>query len=528
MKRRGYKPNLRTYHTLLSGYAKDSSVAVRPSSLARAQKVYDQYKTYCLSLPRNSAELSPKPANDYLTTLNNAGQIQAMYDVFWEMPATGKLAPDLVTFTILINAVRNRRVLHDGPGLAPAGAEEDVARRNADDINFLWMRLVAASERAGFKIDGYAAAPTIFALAKGSPQAREDAFAIVHDYLGLSPDPETAPKPRLIDLSSQLFKGVLELCLATRNHERCIHYVRSLIQRPHTMESVALNNGHMIYLLESLASLSADDPSYGKEALGVIEWMLTEERKGGWRMGLRPDIRAYLRAFLACRRAKDWDSAAKLFELMSGYRVVDFAVPLVPLAARGMDPPANFNVPKRFEILPDVAIMNLMTRTALLAASRGSDDPVTPTEVEAKAKAPEIHDSSPIYLCLRIISHLTPGRFLFPIPNSHVALATESAPTHRERRANQRRFAQTVVETLEALEKYIRHPSTSMTSGTMKVKPPTGLELVQWGEIKTTARRTVKHLIQIPKRELESQRAGGDASRSNSTQRFRQGARIVR
>lgn len=304
-----------------------------------------------------------------------------MFDIFWQLPTSGNLSPDKATFTILINALRNRKALHTEDGAAtPAGAQADVWRRNADDIRFIWKQLVSASERKRFRLDGLAIAPTLFALAKGSPEAQEEAFSIVHDYLGFSPSAEEVPRRRRVDLSPQLLTAALELCVMSGQHERCLHYVRSVMANPTDAQSAALSNRHMHYAFDSLAALSASasaDPqsalTYSSEAVRLIQRTLQEEQKGGFRLGLRLDITTYSKVFLICRRAKDWASARRLFELMTGYRLDDLKLPLIPADASGRaGVPTNSTVPRRFQILPDAGIMNLVIRSAFASATSSS------------------------------------------------------------------------------------------------------------------------------------------------------------
>ncbi|KAF8311165.1 hypothetical protein DL93DRAFT_2229813 [Clavulina sp. PMI_390] len=469
MKRRGFKPDLRTYHTLLSGYSKDPNIALFPKAIQRANQVYAQYETFCESQPRGSVQLSPKPANAYLSCLAAAGQYEDMFDVFGNMPPRGPTSPDLATYTILINAVHHRRTLHNGLEDAPEGSSENVTTRNAADVAVLWKQLKASSERTGFTIDSYAIAPTIFALSKGAPESQEEAFSIIHDYLGLSPDADTPAKRWKVPMSSQILKGVLELCIASNNHQRCIHYVESLIERRALMETATLNNEHMLYVLQSLSVLAEGDPKNARESLRVIRWMIRQEREGGWRLGLRPNCRAYMFAFLACRRSLDWQTATKLFEQMSGYRMVDFTV------AHGAEPPMNRDVPSRFEILPDPTIMNLMLRTAYLSSLDPKD-------------SSKLLDPSSLYACFRIISHFGPEHFFSPIPVSRAALAKDSSRTHREREVNQNRLAQSMVEMIDAMEQFRRQSGSS----TGEVTPPTDVEWTQWKEMKRQAIAVIK------------------------------------
>lgn len=498
MKRRGFKPNLRTYHTMLSGYAKAPVTILTQGAMERAQKIYEQYRIYCEQLPPDSTQRSPTPTNDYLRILAKNGRYEAMFEVFWEMPPTGPLAPDLVTFTELLNAIRYRKTLPGVPGNASTASEADIALRNADDVNFMWKRLVGASERQGFKIDAYAVAPTIFALARGSVAAQEQAFSIVHDHLGFSPDAGTIPKPRKISLSSQLLTSVLELCIITKNYERCAHYTTSVMRHKSESEPGVLQRGHMMSVLQSLAALSSPQSSgVPGRAFAVVQWMLQEEAKGGWRRDLRPDINAYFQAFLACRRSKDWVTACKLFELMSGYRISDFERPSPE--SRGCSAPSNHELPARFAILPDPAIMNLMGRTATLSSSSRFEGS-TPKPVTRI-----ISDSGPIYTSLRVITHFGTDYLFGSLPASRAAQAMDASRNHRERLMNQRRLAATILDLHECLTSSgaggakLGERGADPSGASSPVLPPTLEELQRWKVVKAAALQFVKSTVRREK-----------------------------
>lgn len=493
MKRRGFKPNLRTYHTLLSGYAKARAAVLTQGTMERAQNIYNQYKIYCDQLPPDSTQRSPTPTNDYLRILAKNSRYESMLEVFWEMPSTGPLSPDLVTFTELINAMHRRDTIHVVPRLDRAVAGADTALRNADGVGFLWGKLVEASEKQGFKIDAYAVAPTIFALARGSATAQDQAFSIVHDYLGFSPEARTVPRPRKIVLSSQLLTSMLELCTITRNHERCVHYTKSVMSDKWGNNMGVLQRSHMISALQSLAALSSPQSGgFARQTLEFMQWMIQEETKGGWRRDLRPDINAYFHAFLACRRAEDWVTACRLFELMSGYCISDFAQPLVSPKARNCTAPSNHELPARYAVLPDPAIMNLMARTAALASSSQGG------AVESAAR--NIPDLGPIYTSLRIITHFGTDHFFGSLPASRAAQAMDVSRSHWERRMNQRRLATTILDLDEYLASHggakLTEVGGSNPSGALSsVLSPTSEELHQWKKVKAAALQFVKSVV---------------------------------
>ncbi|KAF9902056.1 hypothetical protein BX616_002056 [Lobosporangium transversale] len=95
MKKRGYKPNDRTFTILLNALAINS---FSPNSVSRAQMLYQQMK--------DSEDTHPNVVhtNALLKVCARKPDYEALQQVYDEMPKVGPNSPDVVTFNIMINS----------------------------------------------------------------------------------------------------------------------------------------------------------------------------------------------------------------------------------------------------------------------------------------------------------------------------------------------------------------------------------------------------------------------------------------
>ncbi|KAF9513260.1 hypothetical protein BS47DRAFT_1362592 [Hydnum rufescens UP504] len=389
MKRRGFKANIRTYFTLLSGWAKAEHREITPRQLERAKTVFGEYIDYMAAVKAKdpaSPELGNKPVNEYLSILNRARLYQTMFDVFYGMEKSGPLAPDQFTFTVMINAIGSRKALHAGGETPPEGGESDVHAQNASDVRFLWKQLVKASQRCGFPIDSHVITGTIFALAKGTSIDRTLAISIIHDYLGLS-QPGESTINATVPLSKQLLTSILTLCNSTQQPRLTLHYAQRIMDSP---QREVLQRTHLNEVLRAYSFLSTpDNPTEAAKLWKRLEWMVRQEvMEGSSRAVLRPDLESYNLALLACWRSAAWSTACRVFEMMSGYSMLDFEKPARKAGTRS----ASTSRSRSRIILPDAESMSTLARTALTQ------------------RAPDT-----IRQCLRIIAHLGPDHFFIPL-----------------------------------------------------------------------------------------------------------------
>ena len=125
MKRRGFKPDGRTFGSLMGAFAKVHNWKTRPKLLQNVHTAYENYLTY-LEAVRNhnpdSPEQSVIPINAYLHVLSKAKQYQRMFDVYNNMDSL-RITPDRVTFTTMLIAL--------GEQSYSAGGLEDEAQAQA-------------------------------------------------------------------------------------------------------------------------------------------------------------------------------------------------------------------------------------------------------------------------------------------------------------------------------------------------------------------------------------------------------------
>lgn len=178
MKKRSFKPNSRTYTTLLNAYAgirhsadtsdPRGSRIVEPKTLSRVSIIYDQAETYMaaaqaeleraanmndpeeLGLATDAmveegedggyatdVDVSVGPTNAYLKFLARYGMFKEMDKVFLALPTTGPLSPDIITYTTMFSALYddlNRRG-------RDAKSGSDRSERSMTNPSGLWTRM---------------------------------------------------------------------------------------------------------------------------------------------------------------------------------------------------------------------------------------------------------------------------------------------------------------------------------------------------------------------------------------------------
>ena len=393
MKRRGFKPDSRTYATLLAAFSRVPDWTDRGKLLQNAEKAYKSYIEYTdlvKSHNPNSPELSVIPINAFLTVLSRSGQWQRMFDVYNALDDDGPLSPDAVTYTIMIKSFGTRSQLRRGDD-----PEAHTARaRNASDARLVWRQMVKRIESgADIAVDSQMVDAIVQALALGRPADHVVAFDIIRDYVGLAKPGETAPHASF-KLSAALLSDILWFCNVAKKPRACIHWVQQLMER----DPNVLDHGHMEHALAAFGQLGAlGSQTEGPRALQMLEWMLEQEMTGKQGHHIRPTLSTYTLALVACWRGKDWDSALRTFELMTGFRGEDFAD-----GATGA--PQMTQRSKGRNVMPDTAAMSCIVRAALASG-----------------------DPEDMRQCMRIVRHFGVHKFLGPAEDDESAGA---AGTH--------------------------------------------------------------------------------------------------
>lgn len=212
MKKRGFKPNERTYFIMIHGLWAGRKIV--PTAWETAGSLYEEY----IELLRNTPEgSSDRPDLRHLSTLHyfdllgSAGQFEKMFDVYYQlMEGTGLLAPDKYVYYGLLRNLKCRTSTEKLGTLT-------INEQNAADAKDIWRRLEKSIERDKIEIDSYTVKTIIDLLSLGRAQDHTFAFDIVRTHLGLSlPGDSTTESPSTsrtqIELNGYLLQSVLELC----------------------------------------------------------------------------------------------------------------------------------------------------------------------------------------------------------------------------------------------------------------------------------------------------------------------------
>jgi len=353
MRRRGIRPNVRTYNVLLSGLSRIEDWEHYSVQFKNAQALWQGFLQRIEWLkkidPRNG-EIRSDPAAFYISILAANKDYNAMFDVLNDLDEEGPFSPTEFTYAKLFQAITYRTQL------AP-GDTENVAYRNASDAKLLWKNLTKRAANNPGLVSERVVMYFIKALMKGRPADQLYAFDVSHDYLGLSKPGEEAP-PKRIEVTPMILDAVLLLCLMTHKYRPCIHYAQQIIDEAIANDRKAIiDHGHMDKVLRSYAAMTiAGSVGESDRAVETIEWM-HKYHALGW--NVKPEASTYGWGLMSCWRGGDWASAARITELMTGCYAEDFAndpktsSPLMDRRTRGR------------MLVPDVRDMSCLLRAAL-------------------------------------------------------------------------------------------------------------------------------------------------------------------
>ncbi|KAI9513332.1 hypothetical protein F5148DRAFT_956133, partial [Russula earlei] len=186
LKRRGFVPNVRTFATLMGGYAAVEDWAAFPKQLENAHSAYTQLKQLL--------EGSPEPVREprasfalytvalYISILGKAGEYKRAFDVFHELDADGPLQPHPKVYSSLLCVLADR--------LDSAEAEQrqgtSIVAESLSDAKYVWRRQMRSLDRQPqHPIDPRSVEAMIKVLSWGEPSDHELMFDILRDICGL-------------------------------------------------------------------------------------------------------------------------------------------------------------------------------------------------------------------------------------------------------------------------------------------------------------------------------------------------------
>ena len=353
MKRRGFRPNVRTYNVLLSGLSRIENWEEYKVQFKNTRAIWQGFVQHIEQLkeidPKHD-EISSDPASSYIAILAANRDYNTMFDVFNSLDEKGPFSRTEFVCSKMFQVLAYRKQLIPGD-------KENVAYRNASDAKLLWKDLGKRAAEDPELVSSRTILYFIKTLMKGRPADQLYAFDVIRDHLGLSKPGEEAP-PKRVEVTPMVLDAALLLCLATQKYRLCIHYVQQIIDEAVGNNRIAsIDSGHMEKVLQSYAAMTTTGlAGESDRAVETIEWMHRYQALG-W--NVKPFGTTYWWALMSCWRSGDWVSAARIAELMTGCHAEDFAD-----GSKTSTPRLDDRSQDRM-IVPDARAMSCLFRAAL-------------------------------------------------------------------------------------------------------------------------------------------------------------------
>ncbi|KAF9297159.1 hypothetical protein BGZ88_010898 [Linnemannia elongata] len=307
MKKRGFEPSERTFTILLNSLAINAS---SPNSVPRARALYQQLQ--------DSEDLSPTTVhtNALLKVCTRQHDYTALQEVYASMSKSGDNAPDVITYSTVINAYA-RKGGDEGFEMAWKVWEDlvqDKARRGEDvelDSRIVDAVLLACrgARSAVFVKRGYKLVESLYGLpassstsGSGSSPATTAAATTATERaisptksLGLSPASlrKETIHPRTVEL-------LLSICLKLKDYTRAAHYMTLI-------HSHFPNFTPDPQFLSSLMHLQISNKQYDT---ALTTWDEISER------GLQHTPGTFKQGLDAALKARNWDKTQEMYKLM--------------------------------------------------------------------------------------------------------------------------------------------------------------------------------------------------------------------
>lgn len=149
MKKRAQFPDSYTYVLLLRGLARPlrHGEVVKRANVVRALSIYNS-----MSSPTSRVKPSIYHTNAALQVCSTALDMDSLWSIAAKLPSTGKGAPDYMTYSIILNAIR-----HGAVGDNPIGAQlEHIASRRQEAVNQgrrIWQEIIPKWRAGEIHID---------------------------------------------------------------------------------------------------------------------------------------------------------------------------------------------------------------------------------------------------------------------------------------------------------------------------------------------------------------------------------------
>lgn len=334
---------------MFNGLARIGHWPTCPKQLQNAKSLYQSYQKLVTSLIKsNSYDPDiPGPFASYIRILGNAGDYNAIFDVYYALDDEGPLARNHLVYTAMFQSI------HAALGDTPEGRTKVAA-----DARLLWSQMIKVARKNQELVpDSYVVNGAVMALSGGGDIDHELAFKIIAEYYGLGTQKSTLGAGKLV-LSSESLITILRFCNLTKNHTACVHFYEQVRRRADAIGGPSiLDRGHMEEVLK--AHLTLRLPGLGCQSLQLLEWMFHQESTGCNGPKIRPSLATYNLAMQGCLYSADWDSSKRIFELTTGHHAHDFTDEY--MAKSPIVKTRSFDR----HLTPNAEFMFLMLRTAI-------------------------------------------------------------------------------------------------------------------------------------------------------------------
>lgn len=423
MKRRGVKPNVRSYTTFFNGHVKIKEMET--ASLARVKSVFAQWELYAqgeldrieeqqggggkkkraersfggqrsyedmedepVSSKESSAmeAISCIPTNAYLHFLGNTKNLPLLLTTFEAMPSTGLLAPDATTYSTVLSALRS----------------------SSDPEHFkvamkLWRHML--DQKRGAIVDTMTVSVIISICRETArPDDQKIGLDVAQQFYGLVPPAledtlvsPTLPAP-LVPLDSAALSNVFSLALKMQQYNLVTRWFDQMRDYPKRFDSKrVLESWHCDLVYLALAAKKDASGAEGSFDLSLVKTfstrcllmtfcadLLNYQRASPLHSPLQPTLSSYTNAIQVCWRSADLIRASKILELMTGKRMGGDGTLVATVPTSAWSPPsasasastststkpaAKKSLHKTFS--PDERILSTLLQTALATKNRG-------------------------------------------------------------------------------------------------------------------------------------------------------------
>ena len=309
MKRRGFMPNIRTYATLMSGYASVKEWGKLTKQLEFVHSIYGELKEQletsrdliedCTSETGDSS-LVQYPIALYISILGRARKYHKAFDVFNDLDTNGPLAPHPKVYSALLCLSADR--------VDPDNVE--ATAQAVSDAKYIWRRhMRSLDKQPDHYIEQRSVDAVVKVLSRGEPSDHELMFDILRDICGLPRPGEDRPQgPPKLEPSTFILAEALDGCIAAGRPEMAVHYAQIAMGSPKLRP--LLRVWHLPNLLRAhiaLARGGSTSPARSEDAAAWIEWLMTQGHESDV-----PNQHALRNALGLCHHCGDMSSALRI------------------------------------------------------------------------------------------------------------------------------------------------------------------------------------------------------------------------